>query len=217
MAASAKPSTRGNVLTRKAGPLPVYAYLLLAAAAWFLFLRGGSSTANASTPVGPASGALSAQQPASGQGTPADNANADLLSALGVNGDSLDALLQAVQATSAYGASGGGYGTAGSSGGSSGSPGGAGSATVVAPVVEDSNGAPPNSSDQGAAAAPFVTYPVVYPTADTTLSTFDVGQTEPIPSKPYEGAPLADAAMFTRPVTTVDPRPIVPVGVTVAA
>lgn len=211
MAASAKPAAKGNVLTRKAGPLPVYAYLLLAAAAWFFFLRGGSSAANASTPVGPASGALSAQQPASGQGTPADNANADLLSMLGANGDSLDALLQAVQATSAYGAS-GGYGSGGT--GSSSAATGAGTATVVAPVVEDSNGAPPNSSDQGPAAAPITSYPFIYPTADTVFSTFDVGQTE---TAPGQGPLVTDAAMFTRPVTTVDPRPIVPVGTAAAA
>lgn len=93
-------------LTRKVGPLPVWGWAALAVAAGFLLLRSRSSSA---TPVLPAASS-GAQQPASGQGNPADNSSGDLLDALGANQDAANALLAAVQAA------GGGYGSTAGSG-----------------------------------------------------------------------------------------------------
>lgn len=89
-----------NALTRKAGPLPVWAWAAVAVGAWFLFFRGGGQSAETPVPVGPStSGDTSgAQQPASGQGGPTDNLNSDLLDALLANQkSSYDALLHALQ------------------------------------------------------------------------------------------------------------------------
>lgn len=46
----AKPTPQTNPLTRKAGPLPVWAWVALALAAWFLFLRGHGAASAASGP-----------------------------------------------------------------------------------------------------------------------------------------------------------------------
>lgn len=151
-----------NTLTRKLGPLPVYAYGLLAVAVWFLFLRGGVTAGSASTglPYTPTSGSA-AQQPASGQGTPADNASSDLLSALlGNQSSSYDALLAALQYGG--GAGGGGIGggvPGGAGGGTSGASATPGSDTsaVTAPTIESGASSSPVASfaaDSPASAAP---------------------------------------------------------------
>lgn len=132
-------------LTRKAGPLPVYGWALLAVAAGFLYLRGRGATA--ATPVLPAASS-GAQQPASGQGNPADNSSGDLLDALGANADAANALLAAVQAAG-YG---GGYGSVTGGGSSSGGGGSVSTATVTAPAVTD-NSVPSDPASQAAVAA----------------------------------------------------------------
>lgn len=140
-------------LTRKAGPLPVYAWALLALAA-FLVYRHSAGSASAATAAGvPVAAASGAQQPASGQGSPVDNSGGDLLDALGANSDAANALLAAVQA-----GSGGGYGSGAGSAGFGGSSGtstaGTSAATVTAPAVTD-NTVPtdPALADPSSAAA----------------------------------------------------------------
>lgn len=127
------PAAKGaSAIGRKVGPLPVWGWAAAAVAVWFLFLRGAAPAAASSgvqTPVGPA-----AQQPASGQGTPADNLTDEQLQQL-LQGQqaSLDALLALLQSTSPYQATGSGGGggsvaTAGSSGAPPGSLGTSGPA-----------------------------------------------------------------------------------------
>lgn len=129
-----------SMLTRKVGPLPLYGYALLALAAWFLLFHGAPAKASGGNglPYTPASGS-GAQQPASGQGNAADNGNADLLSALGDNKLSYDALLNALQGSGGYGVAGGG------AGGASGD--GASTAAVTAPTIDSgTNNAPVDTS-----------------------------------------------------------------------
>lgn len=125
--------TKTNPLTRKAGPLPVWAWAALALVAGYVYLhRAPAAQGGAQLPYTPASGS-GAQQPASGQGTPADNGNSDLLDALGNNLASQNALLAALQ-------SGGQGGTgAGTSGG------GTSTAATTAPTVVG-DGAPVDST-----------------------------------------------------------------------
>lgn len=115
-------------LTRKLGPLPVYGWALAALLGYlaYHYLRVPSARAT----VVPSSAGSGAQVPASGQGSPADNASSDLLDALGRQSGSYDALLAALQ-------SGGGYGAA--PGGGSGS---ADTSAATAPTVTDAGVSP---------------------------------------------------------------------------
>lgn len=99
--------TKTSPLVRKAGPLPVWGWAALALVAGYVYLHRASAQ-GAQLPYTPAGSG--AQQPASGQGTPADNGNSSLLDALGSNLASQDALLAALQAggQSGYGGAGGG-------------------------------------------------------------------------------------------------------------
>lgn len=141
--------TKPNPLTRKAGPLPVWAWAALALVAGYVYLhRAPAASGGTQLPYTPASGS-GAQQPASGQGTPADNGNSDLLNALGNNLASQDALLAALQS----GGQGGGYGTTPSGGGTD-------TAATTAPTVVGS----------GAPADPAPADPTLTPTATAQSS-----------------------------------------------
>lgn len=93
-------------LTRKVGPLPVWAWAAAILGAYLAYshFRGGGSAGNSASsdstaaPVGSTTGAGSgAQAPASGQGTPADNASGDLLAELyGTNAGTIDSLTNAL-------------------------------------------------------------------------------------------------------------------------
>jgi hypothetical protein len=133
-------------LTHKVGPFPVWAWAGLVIGAYFLIFRGpfgkaAKASGGTQLPYTPTSGS-GAQQPASGQGSPVDNTNGDLLSALQENASSHDALLAALQ----YGAYGGfgDYSSGIGSGGSGAPVGGVPTATVTAPTSGDSgvNNAP---------------------------------------------------------------------------
>lgn len=230
-----------NALTRKAGPLPVYAYALIAVAVWFLFLRGGVSAGSAATglPYTPASSTGSAaQQPASGQGSPADNANADLLSALlGSTQSSYDALLAALQ----YGGGGaGGFGGASVPPGFGAAGGGTSTAALTAPTVVDAT--PPDATPLASVAAapppPFSPNGSPYdpetgayliatpgalqragktPYAPDAVSTFLVGKigydpyvsNAPAMTAPTPYAYVSPAPVDTTSPTVADPRPLV--------
>lgn len=159
-----------NPLTRKAGPLPVWAWGALVVAAWFLFLRAPhKASGGASLPYTPASSS-GAQQPASGQGTPADNTNADLLNALlAGQKSSYDALLAALQYTTAAGATGAAGVPAGFGGGGA-APTSAFTAETVAPL----NNAPADSL------APTPVYAADIPPDPTVISsTYKAGSALP--------------------------------------
>jgi len=153
-----------NPLLRKAGPLPVYAWagIALAIVVAYLYVRPRSATADA-TPVlfSPSIGGndqpSAAQQPASGQGTPADNMSGDLLAALGDNTSSYDALLAALQYGSfgGYGGYSSGYGSGGG-GAAGGVPAGFGVAPTIDSGVNNApvaSFAPTPQSDPAAIAA----------------------------------------------------------------
>lgn len=148
----------GNALTRKLGPLPVWAWAVVVLGAWFLFFRTHAAAATTPVPVSRnTSGADSgAQPPASGQGSPADNMNSDLLNALLTNQKtSYNSLLTALQTMSAGGASGFG-------------PGYGAAPAAAAPAVAAANGAPPSAaSPLGVAAAPSISSP--YTPVELTL------------------------------------------------
>lgn len=129
--------TKTNPLTRKAGPLPVWVWAALVLVAGYVYLhRAPAAQGGAQLPYTPASTGSTAQSPASGQGSPVDNGNSDLLDALGNNLASSDALLAALQA----GGQGGGYGV--SSGGGA-NVGGSDTSTVTAPTQDSgTNNAP---------------------------------------------------------------------------
>jgi hypothetical protein len=126
--------TKTNPLTRKVGPLPAWAWAALAVVAWFVFMRGGGQSNATAAPGNVTSGSdTAAQQPASGQGTPADNVNSDLLSALLENQKSTyEALLSALQ----YGSAGAGGSIGGVPSGFGTSGGGASTAATTAPTVD---------------------------------------------------------------------------------
>ncbi len=75
-----------NALTRKLGPLPVYAWALLIVGAYFLYVNvRGPASAQAGVDTGagtPASVSSTPSAPASGGGDAGSNMGADLLSAL---------------------------------------------------------------------------------------------------------------------------------------
>lgn len=85
-------------LTRKAGPLPVWAWAAVILGAYFLYTRlssSGSSSASTDTTAvtsTDSTGDSGAQVPASGGGSAADNVSGDLLDGLNANTASLDAL-----------------------------------------------------------------------------------------------------------------------------
>lgn len=88
-------------LSRKVGPLPVWAWAAVILGAYFLYTRlhGGSSSSSAAsnstpaTPTDTTSGSDSgAQVPVGGGGSPVDNSSANLLSAIGANQAALDQL-----------------------------------------------------------------------------------------------------------------------------
>lgn len=135
----------GNAVTRKVGPLPLWAWAAaVAAIVWLVFLRAPS--AGAGTGSTSAAGGSGAQQPASGQGTPADNLNADALAQLlAAQKSSYDALLAALQSTTAGGAS-------GTTGPGYGAPGGS-------TVDSGSNNAPPSAAAPDGPAASGIASP----------------------------------------------------------
>lgn len=97
-------------MTRKVGPLPVWAWAAVILGAYLLYSHFHPSSATAaSTPVGADPGS-DAQQPASGQGNAADNLNGQMLDLL-LSGQ--DNLLSMLQSSTAGGATttGAGYGT----------------------------------------------------------------------------------------------------------
>lgn len=165
-------------LTHKVGPFPVWAWAALAVGAYFLvFRRAARASGGAQLPYTP-SGGSGAQQPASGQGGPADNGNADLLAALQENSTSHDALLAALQ----YGAYGGygGYGSGYSSGGE-GSAGGV--PAPAAPTVDSGiNNAPADSVQ-----------PVSYVGDTPVYSYIDPNTAAPI-ANPYTGSVASEPA-----------------------
>jgi len=107
-APSARKGTRGlqRRLTAKVGPLPVWGWAAAILAAYFLYSRmrppaatTSNDVASASTPDGSTG---SAQVPASGQGSPADNMNGDLLGQLGANTAAIDALTSQILSASPF-------------------------------------------------------------------------------------------------------------------
>jgi hypothetical protein len=141
-------------LTHKVGPFPVWAWAGLVIGTYFLIFRGpfgkaAKASGGTQLPYTPTSGS-GAQQPASGQGSPVDNTNGDLLSALQENASSHDALLAALQ----YGAYGGfgDYSSGIGSGGSGGSTGG-----VPAPT-QDTSTTTATTVDSGVNNAPVDAY-----------------------------------------------------------
>lgn len=101
-------------MTRKVGPLPVWAWAGLILAAYYLWSRrrgasspassssAGSSDAAASDAATSAGSDAGAQVPSSGQGSPADNLSAPLLDQLSANTSAIDQLTQAVSAAYPY-------------------------------------------------------------------------------------------------------------------
>lgn len=96
MAAAANRSLEAR-LTRKVGPLPVWAWAASIIALYLLYTRlhkaAPASTAD-TTAVPAATGNNSAQVPASGQGAPVDNLNQSLFDSLGANTAAIDQLTQ---------------------------------------------------------------------------------------------------------------------------
>jgi hypothetical protein len=130
-----------GALTRKAGPLPVWAWAALALVAGYVYLhRAPAATGGTQLPYTP-SGTSAAQRPSSGQGTPADNGNSDLLDALGNNLAAGDALLAALQA----GGQGGGSGITGSSTGAGASTGASSTDATTAPTIDSGTNNAPTS------------------------------------------------------------------------
>lgn len=127
-------------LTRKLGPLPIWAWAAVILVAYLLYSRiaGARATPTPDTTAvtaGDGSGG-SAQVPSSGQGSAADNLSQSMIDQLGANQSSIDALTQAVLSS--------GYGSGDGLGGS-GYPG-----SYDMPL-----GGPPGAiSQQGAAASP---------------------------------------------------------------
>lgn len=166
---TAKAKPKGGpvaAITRKIGPLPLWAWFVGALAAYFLYtkVRGGSSSTGASTDLGsgnptasPAGGAVSGD---SGGGTSADNMSSDLLSAL-LQGQSqseqglLDALNAAYAQTQYFAAGYGGYGGAAPGSVAQGGPASNG-ATINAPATQD---APTNQGSDSLAQPAYSFYP----------------------------------------------------------
>jgi hypothetical protein len=107
---SPKPKSGGGLgkrLTRKVGPLPVWAWAAVILGAYLLWSRrsGGAATADTTAPTPTATSAGSdslAQVPASGQGSSADNLNGVLLDQLSANTSSLDALTSQLLSAGPY-------------------------------------------------------------------------------------------------------------------
>lgn len=167
----------GNPLSKKIGPAPVWLWIILTVVFWYIYKHFTTTTsANAAT-MGPggvntgtsSAGLGSTSAPASGQGSSADNLNADLLGLLGSFGQNLvdvntnlaNALMSAQSAIAGMGqtaleqegaiaqmallmGSGGGSGGTGTKGASGGSSGG-----NVAPVQYFSWAGPTGAGGQG--------------------------------------------------------------------
>lgn len=170
--------TAPKPLTRKAGPLPVWAWALAVVAAYLAYrhLHAGSTVDHGQTPVVPnVTGSSAAQQPSAGMGTAADNSSNDLLSALNANTAAADALLTAVQGGSGTGGMGiaGGSGTTGSASGASTV---SSTSTVTAPTVDSGvNNAPADPYAAAVSSAQSTTPDYGLIAAEIPVSTADQG------------------------------------------
>lgn len=84
--------------TRKVGPLPVWGWAAVILGAYLLYSRlHPAKVETTAVPTDGTAGDGTAQQPASGQGSAADNWSGDLLDALGANSAAIDALTLQLQ------------------------------------------------------------------------------------------------------------------------
>lgn len=201
--------TAPKPLTRKVGPLPVYGWVALALILFLLYrhVSSASGATSQQTPVTPNVGSA-AQQPASGQGTAADNVDSGLLDALNANSAAYDKLLAALQ-----------YGTSATSGGGSngGVPSGFGAAgggtnATTAPTVSDVGvdpvtslvAAPIEPSYFGAGTSSYGTAPPVDMNGNTYVGAY-VGPPSPGITAPAVYALSTDTTIVGKPTPASSP------------